>query len=74
MTGYTVHTGSSEKFAAGWDRIFKSEESDENSDSAETPAKTKKNASRKKAAKKKTATKAAAKKAKQKKAGKAKGR
>jgi hypothetical protein len=22
MTGYTVHTGSSEKFAAGWDRIF----------------------------------------------------
>ena len=23
MTGYTVHTGSSEKFAAGWDEIFK---------------------------------------------------
>ena len=22
MTGYTVHTGSSEKFAAGWDQIF----------------------------------------------------
>ena len=22
MTGYTVHTGSSEKFAAGWDDIF----------------------------------------------------
>ncbi|MFO1021050.1 MAG: hypothetical protein U0903_10185 [Planctomycetales bacterium] len=23
MTGYTVHTGSSEKFSAGWDQIFK---------------------------------------------------
>ena len=22
MTGYTVHTGSSEKFVAGWDQIF----------------------------------------------------
>jgi len=22
MTGYTVHTGTSEKFAAGWDQIF----------------------------------------------------
>lgn len=22
MTGYTVHTGSNEKFAAGWDQIF----------------------------------------------------
>ena len=22
MTGYTVHTGSTEKFASGWDRIF----------------------------------------------------
>ena len=22
MTGYTVHTGSTEKFAAGWDVIF----------------------------------------------------
>lgn len=22
MTGYTVHTGSSEKFASGWDQIF----------------------------------------------------
>ena len=24
MTGYTVHTGSTEKFSEGWDRIFKS--------------------------------------------------
>ena len=23
MTGYTVHTGSTEKFAEGWDQIFK---------------------------------------------------
>jgi hypothetical protein len=23
MTGYTVHTGSTEKFTEGWDRIFK---------------------------------------------------
>jgi hypothetical protein len=23
MTGYTVHTGSSKKFAAGWDQVFK---------------------------------------------------
>ncbi|VAX38921.1 hypothetical protein MNBD_PLANCTO02-3342 [hydrothermal vent metagenome] len=22
MTGYTVHTGSSEKFTEGWDRVF----------------------------------------------------
>lgn len=22
MTGYTVHTGSTEKFSDGWDRIF----------------------------------------------------
>jgi hypothetical protein len=25
MTGYTVHTGSNQKFASGWDRIFKKE-------------------------------------------------
>lgn len=23
MTGYTVHTGSTEKFTQGWDEIFK---------------------------------------------------
>lgn len=22
MTGYTVHTGASEKFVEGWDRVF----------------------------------------------------
>lgn len=26
MTGYTVHTGSSEEFASGWDRIFGGDE------------------------------------------------
>lgn len=25
MTGYTVHTGSNQKFASGWDRIFNKE-------------------------------------------------
>jgi hypothetical protein len=24
MTGYTVHTGSNQKFSSGWDRIFQS--------------------------------------------------
>jgi hypothetical protein len=24
MTGYTVHTGSNDKFRSGWDKIFKS--------------------------------------------------
>jgi hypothetical protein len=24
MTGYTVHTGSNEKFTSGWDRVFRS--------------------------------------------------
>jgi hypothetical protein len=23
MTGYTVHTGATEKFVAGWDQVFK---------------------------------------------------
>jgi hypothetical protein len=27
MTGYTVHTGASKKFVAGWDRIFKGQKS-----------------------------------------------
>lgn len=26
MTGYTVHTGTSKKFASGWDSIFESKE------------------------------------------------
>ncbi|MFN0197731.1 MAG: hypothetical protein ACKVT0_13385 [Planctomycetaceae bacterium] len=27
MTGYTVHTGSTEKFSSAWDRIFSGDES-----------------------------------------------
>ena len=26
MTGYTVHTGATEQFVAGWDEIFKKQE------------------------------------------------
>lgn len=44
MTGYTVHTGSSEKFTQGWDQIFKKDAA-------------KKSAPPKAAAKKKTAKK-----------------
>ena len=28
MTGYTVHTGTSKKFVAGWDRIFSGKQDD----------------------------------------------
>jgi hypothetical protein len=41
MTGYTVHTGSSVKFSAGWDNIFSG-----------TPRKTKATAKKKPAKKK----------------------
>jgi len=27
MTGYTVHTGSNDKFRDGWDKIFKTKKS-----------------------------------------------
>lgn len=27
MTGYTVHTGSNDKFSSGWDRVFKGKKS-----------------------------------------------
>ena len=51
MTGYTVHTGSTEAFSNGWDQIFK------------TGAKPKKSAlARKSATAKKTVAKKAAKK------------
>lgn len=42
MTGYTVHTGTSKKFASGWDDIF-----------GDKPKKNGKKASKKKLAKKK---------------------
>jgi hypothetical protein len=43
MTGYTVHTGATEKFVEGWDHIFKKT-------GAKGPAKTKKRAAKKKLA------------------------
>ncbi len=43
MTGYTVHTGATEKFVEGWDHIFKKT-------SAKVAAKTKKRAAKKKPA------------------------
>ena len=46
MTGYTVHTGASKKFVAGWDHIFSGGNSQENS--------VKKKTGRKKAAAKAT--------------------
>ena len=49
MTGYTVHTGASKKFVAGWDNIF----GDKKEDTA-APASRKKSA---KAAKKSKAKK-----------------
>lgn len=40
MTGYTVHTGASKKFVAGWDRIF-SGDSDPATKAAEGSGKSK---------------------------------
>lgn len=59
MTGYTVHTGSSEKFAAGWDSIFQKAAATTGSAGTPRPAKaaakgTKKTAAVKKAASRKT--------------------
>jgi hypothetical protein len=42
MTGYTVHTGATEKFVAGWDEIFKKQAK------AKGPATKKKSAAAKK--------------------------
>jgi hypothetical protein len=41
MTGYTVHTGSTKKFAAGWDQIFKGKRAGKSTTEAESrgPAK-----------------------------------
>lgn len=55
MTGYTVHTGSNEKFSSGWDSIFASKKAG------------KKKAAKKKAAKKATAKKSSKKASKKKK-------
>lgn len=53
MTGYTVHTGTSKKFASGWDQIF-----------GDQPEKAGGKSGKKKAVKKKTAAKSGAKKKK----------
>lgn len=42
MTGYTVHTGSSEKFSEGWDQIFKQSPPKKTAQKAEKPATAKK--------------------------------
>lgn len=51
MTGYTVHTGSTEKFSQGWDQIFGSDsaESDQPA-SGRSAAKSRKKTGRKAAA------------------------
>lgn len=41
MTGYTVHTGSSEKFSSGWDNIFGKGKTGKKSAAARKPASTK---------------------------------
>lgn len=58
MTGYTVHTGSNQKFIAGWDHIFQGAGSTRKSASSSGAGK-KKVASPPKAAKKKTAARKA---------------
>lgn len=45
MTGYTVHTGSNDKFSDGWDRVFgkkKPAASKSGKSAKKSPAKTKK--------------------------------
>ena len=53
MTGYTVHTGASKKFVAGWDHIFTDGKSAKKK-AASKPASKKKAPVKKKAAKKKS--------------------
>jgi hypothetical protein len=51
MTGYTVHTGSTEKFSEGWDHIFGNSGSSKKKPSAR-PGKAKARQSKKKPARK----------------------
>ncbi len=53
MTGYTVHTGSSEDFAEGWDRVFK-DNKPKSADKKKKPAKTQAKSAKAKKSKKKT--------------------
>lgn len=41
MTGYTVHTGSSEKFSGGWDKIFGQKQAGKAKSAQRKPAKKK---------------------------------
>lgn len=41
MTGYTVHTGSNEKYSGGWDNIFGGKNAAKKPDAAKKPAKKK---------------------------------
>jgi len=54
MTGYTVHTGSSEKFTEGWDNIFSGTKKKAGKSASKKAAKNKSN---KKTAKKKSTKK-----------------
>lgn len=48
MTGYTVHTGSSEKFTQGWDEIFKRGSAKKSAPKATTKSAAKKSTKKKK--------------------------
>lgn len=37
MTGYTVHTGSTEEFANGWDRIFSDKKKKDKKEKKKSP-------------------------------------
>lgn len=54
MTGYTVHTGSTEKFSEGWDQIFKTTRGGKSAARAKKPAKAKTARSKKRGAGKKS--------------------
>lgn len=44
MTGYTVHTGSSDKFASGWDQVFSANKPDAKGKAKKSAAKAAKSA------------------------------
>lgn len=54
MTGYTVHTGTSDQYASGWDRVFKEEGSGKKSASRKASKKTAKKSKSRSSGKKKS--------------------
>lgn len=66
MTGYTVHTGSNDKFRDGWDSIFGGKKKTTNKKSSTNKASGDKASAKKKAVKKKAAKKKIAAKSKKK--------